>query len=187
MKNLAYFKCLALFLLTIIFSPTDGFCESVGELFFQNSSNYAEVAIEKVLSADTIRIKNRETIRLIGIKASKPPKNKQTAEKERDEFGFVIKPTPTPLKSIEERTFEYAKDLLEGKKIRIEFDSLIKNEEHQTLGYVFLVEDNLFVNEDLLRQGFVTLQLNPVNTKYNDRLKAAYKEARDELRGIHGE
>jgi len=162
--------------------------QSVSELFFQDVQ-YDQAYVETVRSADRIRLRGGEIIKLIGVKTPKlsTKQKQQTGDKERDQYGFVIKPENSPVKPLEELAFNYTKELLEGKTVRIEFDNLKKDENSETLGYVFIGEENLFVNEELLRQGFAYLQTDPVNSKYTDQLKAAYKEARDEFRGVHGE
>jgi len=137
--------------------------------------------VAKVLSADTILLDNDEKIRLIGLKAPKAPK---PVDVERDEYGIVIEKVSLT-KTLEERTFEFAKDLLEGKDVRLEFDVDKKDREFHTCAYVFLVEDNTFVNAEILRQGYSNLSLTPPNLKYQDELRAAYQEARKEHRGIH--
>ncbi len=37
------------------------------------------------------------------------------------------------------------------------------------------------------RQGFASLHIRPPNTKYSDQLSAAYREAREEKRGLQGD
>jgi endonuclease YncB( thermonuclease family) len=50
-----------------------------------------------------------------------------------------------------------------------------------------LLDNELFVNAEILRQGFAFLQIRPPNTKYSKELREAYTEARLEKRGLQGE
>ena len=49
-----------------------------------------------------------------------------------------------------EQAQEYARELLEGKHVRLEFDAEQKDDGYKTLAYVFLVNDNTFVNARIL-------------------------------------
>ncbi|MCK5260375.1 MAG: thermonuclease family protein [Candidatus Omnitrophica bacterium] len=58
----------------------------------------------------------------------------------------------------------------------------------RTLAYVFLLEGMIFL---LMRRscamGFAHLSISPPNTKYADKLRDAYKEARSGQRGLQGQ
>ena len=83
-----------------------------------------------------------------------------------------------------DQAFNFIKELLEGKRVRLEFDEQKKDIDQKTLAYVFLIKTNLFVNKEILRQGFAYLHISPPNTKYENELKKAYKEAAQEQRGL---
>jgi hypothetical protein len=165
--------------------------ESNFDFFFKNTAQYKDVVITEILSADRFRLKENlgekgEVIKLIGLKALNAPK-KKTEDIKRDEFGIVIKEPVNPLTPIEEEAFEFTRELLEGQHVRLEFDANKLSEKNETLAYVFLLENDTFVNTEILRQGFAYLSIRPPNTKYADELRAAYKEARSEQRGLQGQ
>ncbi len=170
------------FVLLILGATTVG-AESGLKSYFDNNSVYEEILVQEVLSVDTLRLENEEKIKLIGIKAPQSPAKEKI---ERDEKGQVIRRKDTSLKTIEESAFDFTEELLKGKKVRLEFDTH-KNSSQGTPAYVFLVEDNSFVNAEILRQGFAYLQISPPNTKYEQELRDAYQEARREKRGLQGE
>lgn len=178
-------------LLLLLFLPVNFLCaESNLDFFFKNSDDYTNVLVHEVRSADRIIIINRqnekESIKLIGLSAPKAPKVKEV-DVERDQYGFPIKENTGPLSTIEEQSFSFVKELLGNKKVRLEFDSTKKDEENNTLAYVYLVENNTFVNVEILRQGMADLQIRPPNTKYKTELRQAYQEARQEKRGLQGQ
>ena len=146
------------------------------------SLNKENQKVIRVIRADTIILENNEKIRLIGIKAPEPPPQREV---ETDKFGFIIEPD-NPLTPVEERAFNFAKFLLEGQTVRLEFDIQRRDKNFRTLAYVFL-EDGTLVNAEIVRQGFAHLQIRPPNTKYADLLREAYQEARREKRGLQGE
>lgn len=151
--------------------------------FSSRNNNYERIEVRRVIKADEIELENGEKIKLIGLKAPAAPKPEK---KEFDEYGFEIK-NDSPLTPLEEEAFIFTKKLLENKMVRLEFDKQKRNEELKTLAYVFLIDDNIFVNKEILRQGFANLTIRPPNIKYADTLRQAYQEARQEKRGLQGE
>ena len=187
----SWLKQFLVVLLLIVLCSGLAFGESNFDFFFKNAAQYKDVTVEKILSTDTFRLKGDigekgEVIKLIGLRAPKPPK-KKTEDIKRNELGIVIKKPVTPLTPIEEKAFEFARELLEGQHVRLEFDSERKGENHETLAYVFLLENNICVNTEILRHGFAHLSIRPPNMKYADKLREAYKEARNEQRGLQGQ
>ncbi len=180
-------KNLFVFFLSV-FLAGHAFAEPNFDFFFKTDERYKDVVVQEVLSTDTIRLEGEsgekgQLIRLIGLRAPEPPK-KRRDDVERDEMGFVIPKPVDPMTPLNDQAFAFAQSLLLGARVRLEFDTLKENEEHYTLAYVFLIKDNTFVNAEILRRGFAHLSIQPPNIKYADDLRAAYKEARAEQRGL---
>ncbi len=168
-----------LFLSPLVFSSQ---AENNFDYFFKNSGNYKDVVVAHVLRTDLIELESGERIRLIGLKS--PEVHIKKERPERDEYGFVIEEPKTPVTPVEELVFNQVQELLEGKHVRLEFDVEKKDSEHHTFAYAFLLKDNLFINVEILRQGYADLHLEPPNLKHADELRAAYREASRELRGL---
>ena len=179
----SYFKILfsGLFLQMTILCLPGSSAENPAALF-GTPRNYNDVVVEKVVSADYLILESGEKIRLIGLVAPQPPKKKKVV---RDEKGFIIE-EKDPTTSFEEQAVEFTKTLVEGKHVRLEFDIEKKDEDFRTFSYVFL-QNNAFVNAEILRQGFANLKILTPNTKYQKELKEAYQEARREKRGLQSE
>ena len=163
--------------------------ESLKNELFGYSNQSETTVIEKVFSADIVQLENKKVIRLIGLKAPKAPRAVQTTKKEfifRDDFGTDVAQPESPITSVEENAFNYAKSLLEGKTVRLEYDVENRDRSSRLQAYVFL-KDGTFANAEILRRGFAYLNIVPPNTKYADKLRKAYQEARKELRGLQGE
>ena len=179
------------FLLSNIFFCSAAFGESNFDFFFKTAEQYKDVVVKEVLSADTIRLQGKvgekdELIRLIGLRAPEPPK-KKTEDIKRNEYGLVIKEPVSPLTPLEKKAFEFVRELLEGRHVRLEFDVEKNSEDHKTLAYVFLLENDTFVNAEILRHGFAYLSIHPPNMKYAEKLRKAYQEARAQQKGLQGE
>jgi micrococcal nuclease len=74
--------------------------------------------------------------------------------------------------------------MLNGRKIRLEFDVERTDQYGRTLAYVWL-GDELF-NEVLVRQGFAQVSTYPPNVKYVDDFLAAQRDARSASRSLWG-
>jgi len=74
------------------------------------------------------------------------------------------------------------KNLVDKKEINIEFDINKKKDDKDLLGYVYV--GDVFVNAQLLKNGFAFAYIKPPNQKYADLFIALQKEARKQRRGI---
>lgn len=128
---------------------------------FENDIHY----VEHVIDGDTIDIENDKRIRLLGIDA--PERDTCFYEESRDAlYDRILK-----------------------KDIRIEKDISGTDRYDRYLRYVYLPsespeEDDLFVNEWLVREGYAfTFAVAPDN-RYRDLLASAQEEAREAERGL---
>ena len=161
------------------------------QVFFKSNAQYDDVVIEEILTTDTFVLKAEvgekgEVIKLIGLQAPSAPK-KRKSDIKRNELGMVIKDPVTPETPLEEKAIEFVRKLLEGRHVRLEFDDEKSDDDFHTLAYVFLKDDGTFINAEILRNGFADLQIRPPNLKYANELRQAYKEAREEKRGLQGQ
>ncbi len=72
--------------------------------------------------------------------------------------------------------------LVEGKRIRLRFDSEDRDEEGRRLAYVFT--DDGFVNETLVSEGLAYVRITPTMNRFEKQLLAAQAEARKKNRGL---
>jgi micrococcal nuclease len=183
-------KILPLLLVTVIFTFSAALSswaeENTWDFLTLGGGKYQKIKVKKVISADTLILENDEKIKLIGLKAPEAPKRKIEKE-ERDQYGFVIEKEVDPATPLQEQAMEFVENLLLQKEVRLEFDLQKKNEKFLTFAYVFLVEGDVFVNEEIIRQGYANLQIQPPNTKYVEKLRDAYRQARQERRGLQSE
>ena len=173
------FKRLLLMILWLT-CPCWGY-ENSDELF--NSFNkQAEALVVKVVASDLIVLEDGRRVKLIGIESAGPVPRKYV---KFDDKGHVIEEPEEPTIPLQEQALTYAQELMENKKVKLEFDVDARAGGYLN-AYVFL-PDGRMANAELLRMGFVKLRLVPPNVKYEDRLSAAYQEAKKEKRGLEGE
>ncbi len=147
---------------------------------FGSHTKQEEALVLKVIASDTIVLENGQRIKLLGIDSFGPPPRRIV---KFDSKGRPIEEKVEPTISLQEQAIAYAQNLMEGKKIRLEFDLDSRDENGKKVAYVYL-PDGLMANVELLRQGFVRLRIRPPNVKYEDLLRKAYQEARKEQRGF---
>ncbi len=177
-----------LFLITILSMvslPPTARAQSNLEFFFGTKQEKKSATIKKVISADTLLLDSGKTIKLIGLKAFYVHRKKQKIK--RNKHGFIKRKETSAETPLNSKLFDKATSILNGKKIRLEYDEQKQNQELQTLAYVFLEEDGDFINALFLELGICNLQIRIPNTKYEEKLREAYQKGRLEQKGFHGQ
>jgi len=77
----------------------------------------------------------------------------------------------------------FAKSLLEGKKVRLEFDVDRIDRYGRTLAYVYL-SDGTFLNAELVKKGYAHVMTVPPNVKYSEKFLELEREARENKLGL---
>jgi micrococcal nuclease len=147
-----------------------------------SSLKYDNIRVARVISSDRILLENDEKISLIGIKGPQAPRSKDV---ERDEHGFII-PDDDPTTPLGIEAVRFVRSLVEGKPVRLQFDVQRRADNGDVLAYIILADGRL-LNAEVVRYGYADLKLIPPNMKYARELRAAYQEARREMRGIQSE
>jgi len=128
---------------------------------FENSIH----EVVKVIDGDTIEVENKVRIRLLGIDA--PESN--------DCYG----PESTAFATL----------LLENKQINLRKDISGSDQYDRLLRYVFLPsasssESDIFVQQELVRQGYAVTDARAPDNQYRDLLASAQRQAKDNQRGM---
>jgi micrococcal nuclease len=135
-----------------------------------------------VTDGDTLKIEfqgRKEPVRLIGIDCPESKKNakaKKDAERSRQDINTII--------AAGKEATAFTKSLLKkGDRIGIEFDVQQRDKYRRLLGYVYL-EDGRMLNEEIVKAGYASPATFPPNVKYVERFRRAYREARENKRGL---
>jgi len=151
---------------------------------FNFSKIQQEALVVKVVASDLIVLEDGRHIKLIGVESAGRPAHQYA---KYDDKGHVIEEPEEPTIPLEEQALTYAQELLENKKVRLEFDVDAGDSSSGYLyAYVYL-PDGRMANEELLRMGFVKLRIIPPNVKHEDKLRTAYQQAKKEKRGLEGD
>jgi micrococcal nuclease len=146
---------------------------------FGKSYNYSDILVRRVIDGDTIQLETGERVRLIGI---------DTPEMhESDKLYRDSQRTKQDIRTIQElgrRSYEFTKKLVEGKRVSLEFDVEKYDKYSRLLAYVYLKKDGIFVNAEIIKQGYASLMTIPPNAKYADLFLKLSQEARNNKRGL---
>ncbi|HOX54406.1 MAG TPA: thermonuclease family protein [Candidatus Omnitrophota bacterium] len=160
--------------------------------------------VTRVFDGDSLELDDEIKVRLIGIDAPEDFPNVKSAKESMatgQDVGTIVK--------MGREARDFVKGLVEGKKVRLEFDKDKKDKYGRLLAYVFIDtnykwrmtgrdfrEDSdivytiygdvwsLFVNATIIKQGYAEpLDFAP-NEKYADLFRKLYQEAKEKKRGL---
>jgi len=123
------------------------------------------IRVTRVIDGDTIELETGETIRYIGI---------DTPE--------TVHPTK-PVQCLGTEASAKNKELVDGKKVKLEKDVSETDKYGRTLRYVYL-DDGRMVNDILVREGFASAASYPPDVKYQDQFREAEQSARANKWGL---
>jgi len=170
-------------LLMILLLTVPALANDNSDDLFNFSKRTEEVLVVKVIASDLIVLEDGRHVRLIGVESAGLPPRPYA---KYDDKGHLIEEPVEPTIPIQEQALTYAQELLENKKVKLEFDVDASDTSGYLYAYVYL-PDGKMANEELLRMGFVKLRIVPPNIKYEDQLRMAYQEAKKEKRGLEDE
>jgi len=126
-----------------------------------------DTTVERVVDGDTIIVAGGHRIRLIGIDTP------ETKDPRR------------PVQCFGREASAFLTDLLpRGTGVRLVGDVEARDVFDRTLAYAYRLPDGLFVNADLVRQGYARLLTIPPNVAHTDELVVLAEQAREASRGL---
>ncbi|HVF13779.1 MAG TPA: thermonuclease family protein [Acidimicrobiales bacterium] len=126
-----------------------------------------DTTVERVVAGDTIVVAGGHHIRLIGVDTP------ETKDPRR------------PVQCFGREASTFLADLLpRGTGVRLVGDVEATDFYDRTLAYAYRLPDGLFVNADLVRQGYARVLTIPPNVAHTDELVALAQEAREAGRGL---
>jgi micrococcal nuclease len=149
-----------------------------GSFSASGNYDYNDILVKRVVDGDTLLLESREYVRLLGIDT---PEIHESAKLYRD--AQRSKESIKKIKQDGMRAYEFTKQLTDGKRVRLEFDTEKYDKYNRILAYVFL-EDGTFVNGRIVEEGYASLTHFKLNVKYTDLLSRLYREARENKRGL---
>ena len=140
--------------------------------------NYEDILVRRAVDGDTLVLENGQRARLIGIDTPEIHMSNrlyQQAQRSKTDIQTIM--------SLGREAYRFTRDLVEGKRVRVEFDVEKYDKYDRLLCYVYL-RDGTFVNAKIIQEGYASLLTIPPNVKYVDLFRALFQEAREETRGL---
>ncbi|OGF30413.1 hypothetical protein A3H09_02080 [Candidatus Falkowbacteria bacterium RIFCSPLOWO2_12_FULL_45_13] len=122
--------------------------------------------VARVIDGDTIELESGDHVRYIGIDTPETVDPRKTVQC----FG--------------KEASNKNKELVSGKMVRLEKDITDKDKYGRLLRYVYV--DNIFVNLELVKQGYAYSYSYPPDIKHQDLFVKAQQEAKDKNLGLWG-
>jgi micrococcal nuclease len=145
---------------------------------FGKTYNYSDILVTRAVDGDTVVLESGERVRLIGIDT---PEMHESSKLYRD--AQRTKQDIRTIQALGRRAYNFSKDLVEGKRVSLEFDVEKHDKYDRLLAYAYL-KDGTFVNAEIVKQGYASLMTIPPNVKYADLFLKFYQEARQNRRGL---
>jgi micrococcal nuclease len=143
---------------------------------------FTTATVVRIVEGDTLKINyngQEESIRFIGIDIPESWSNSKAmrdAERSKEDIKTII--------AMGKQATTFTKSLVKsGDTVRIEFDVQTKDRYGRLLGYVYL-PDGSMLNEQIVKAGYANLMTYPPNVKYEERFLKAFREARENRRGL---
>lgn len=156
-------------------------------LLFAGCVEQPSLQVERVIDGDTFELSGDRTVRLIGIDS---PEKYMSDKLRRDarRTGRDIK----VIQALGRKASQYAKQLVEGKPVELEFDPANGADDHRDrygriLAYIWVLDDGgngrYRVNDRLIRDGYA-YAYTQYPFKYRDTYLELQREARRNERGL---
>jgi micrococcal nuclease len=126
-----------------------------------------DATVERVVDGDTLKLSDGRRVRLIGIDTP------ETVDPRR------------PVECLGAEASAHTSELLPpGTAVRLEYDVEHLDRYERTLAYVYRLDDGLFVNLDLLTEGYAEQFTVPPNVARAEELSRAVATARNAGKGL---
>lgn len=129
--------------------------------------NHGYRFVKYVYDGDTVLLDDGKKVRLLGINTPEV----QTSRKDGEPGGHAAK--------------KWLADRIEGRKVRLEYDSVRKDRYRRYLAHLFTPEGQ-HLNLELVAKGLATVNIHPPNLKYVKPLLLAQNTAEEQRLGIWG-
>lgn len=138
--------------------------------------------VVRVIDGDTIKVIYggiEQSVRLIGIDTPESRANNK-ANKDAMRSGQDV----STITAMGKQATEYVKSMVKkGDTLRLEFDVARTDKYNRLLAYVYL-PDGRMLNEEIIRNGYASILTVPPNVRYQSKFLSAYREARQNSRGL---
>ena len=134
--------------------------------------------VSKAIDGDTIKLSTGEHVRLIGIDT---PESRYNTKLERD--AARSRKDMKAIINMGKEASNFTRHLVEGERVRLEFDVQKRDKYGRLLAYVYL-EDGTFVNAKIIEEGYGQVMTIPPDVEFADYFLKLQREARESRKGL---
>ena len=145
---------------------------------FGKTYDYTDILVKRAVDGDTVVLENGKRVRLIGIDTSEMHESEKLYRDSRRTQQDI-----RTIKELGRRAYEFTKNLVEGRRVSLEFDVEKHDKYNRLLAYIYL-KDGTFVNAKIVEEGYASLMTVPPNVKYADLFLKLYQGARASKKGL---
>jgi len=141
---------------------------------------FYDTPVVKVQSGDMLRLENGEMVCLIGIDTP------EADDGGKIQYDSKLSRIPIAvLKVMGNEAPQFLKEMVEGRRVRIEFDEKVKDRYGNLLGYVFLLPEQhdgkeIFVNAEIIKKEYSCRVDTAPNLRYEKLFDEIHSGIKDE-------
>ncbi|MBF0331072.1 MAG: thermonuclease family protein [Candidatus Omnitrophica bacterium] len=140
---------------------------------------YPDVKVVYVFDGDTIKLADGEKVRFIGIDTPESSRNKKLL-RDAGRSGRDVQ----QILEMGHQAAVYTRSLLDGRRVRLDFDIQRRDKYGRLLAYVYRVDDGLFINEEIIKNGYAYPMTIPPNIRHAEEFKRSFRQARKSRLGL---
>ncbi len=134
--------------------------------------------VSRVVDGDTLKLSDGQRVRLIGVDTPELHygyKLLRDAKKSHKDIDVI--------QGFGRKAADFTKNLVEDRKVRLEYDVEKHDRYRRLLAYVYL-EDGTFVNAKIIEEGYGHIMTIPPNVRYASKFLQLEREARKNNKGL---
>lgn len=137
--------------------------------------------VDHVSDGDTLILQSGEKVRLIGVDTPEIHDDDHRNLAHAQKYGQ----SPAVVDEFAQKARVFAQKMVLNKEVRLEYDWQRQDKFGRTLAYVYRKSDNLFLNAELVNQGY-GFAYTRFPFKYKKEFRGYEEEARKNRRGLWG-
>lgn len=150
-------------------------------LSLNQNFDYNNILVTYIADGDTIKLEDGAWVRLIGIDTPEYHDSEKLIRQARSKKKDIAE-----IKKMGAIAYAFTKEMLENKRVRLEFDVEKYDKYNRTLAYVYLNNDanEIFANAKIVESGYAQVMTIPPNVKYADLFIKLQRQAKESRRGF---